>query len=42
MDGHHDGEEEAEAVFQVPNTGAGEGVPLQRLRVQAEALGVGA
>lgn len=42
MDGHHDGEEEAEAVLQVPNPGTGEGVSLQRLRVQTEALGIGA
>lgn len=32
-------EEEAQALLQVPDPRAGEGVPLQRIRVQAEALG---
>lgn len=33
--------EKAEALLQVPDLGAGEGVPLQCLCVQAEALGAG-
>lgn len=33
--------EKAEALLQVPDPGAGEGVPLQCVRVQAEALGAG-
>ena len=42
MDGPGDGAEEAEALLQVPDAGAGEGVPVQRLRVQTETLGTGA
>ena len=37
-----DGAEEAEALLQVPDAGTGERVSVQRLRVQAEALGAGA
>lgn len=33
--------QEAETVLQTPDAGAGERVPLQRLRVEAEAVGAG-
>jgi len=33
--------EKAKAVLQVPDPGAGEGVPFQCIRVQAETLGAG-
>lgn len=33
--------QEAQALLQVPDTRAREGVPVQRVRVQAEALGAG-
>ena len=42
MDGTSDGAEEAEALFQVPDAGTGERILVQRVRVQAEALGIGA
>jgi len=41
VDGPGDGAEEKETVLQVPDAGAGKGVPVQRLCVQAEALGAG-
>lgn len=36
------GQEEAQTLQQVPDPGAGERVPLQRLCLEAEALGVSA
>lgn len=36
------GAQETQTLQQVPDPGAGEGVPLQRLRLQAEAMGAGA
>lgn len=36
------GPEKAQALFQIPDPGAGEGVPLQRLRLKAEEVGAGA
>lgn len=42
VDGPGDRPQEAQTVLQVPDAGAGEGVPLQRVRLQAEALGTGA
>lgn len=41
VDGPGDGAQEEKTVLEIPNAGAGEGVPVQRIRVQAEALGVG-
>jgi hypothetical protein len=41
VDGPGDRPEEAQALLQVPDARAGEGVPVQRLRVQAEAVGTG-
>ena len=35
------GAQEAEAVLKIPDPGAREGVPIQRIRVEAEAVGVG-
>lgn len=39
VDGPGDGAEETQALFQVPNPRAGEGVSLQRVRVEAKAVG---
>lgn len=41
VDGAGDGAQEEKTVLKIPNAGAGEGVPVQRLRLQTEALGVG-
>ena len=35
------GAKEAQTLLQIPDTGAGEGVPLQRLRLEAEEMGAG-
>jgi hypothetical protein len=42
MDGPSDGAQEAETLLEIPDAGAGKGVPVQRLRFQAETLGAGA
>lgn len=42
VDGPGDRAQEAQTVLEIPDTGAGERVPLQRVRLQTEALGVGA
>ena len=42
MDGTGDCSQEAETLLQVPDAGAGKRVFVQRLRVEAEALGIGA
>lgn len=39
MDRAGDGAEETQALLEVPNPRAREGVPFQRLRVEAEAMG---
>lgn len=31
---------ETEAIFQIPDTGAGKRVPLQRLRLETETVGI--
>lgn len=41
VDRQRDGAEEAKTVLKVPNARAGEGVPIQRVRLQAEAVGAG-
>jgi len=41
VDGSGDRAQEEKTVLEVPNAGAGEGVSVQRGRVQAEALGAG-
>lgn len=41
MDGTGDRPEETQTVLEIPNAGAGKGVPLQRVRLQAEAMGAG-
>lgn len=42
MDGSSDGEEKTQALLEVPDARAGEGVPLQRVRVETEEVGAGA
>lgn len=39
MDGPGDGAEETQALLEVSDSRAGEGVSLQRLRLEAEAMG---
>lgn len=41
MDGSGNRAQEEKTLLEVPNIGAGEGVSVQRVRVQAEALGAG-
>ena len=42
MDRSGDSSQETQALHQIPDLGAGEGVPLQRLRLKAKTMGVGA
>lgn len=42
MDGPGDRAEEEETILKIPDAGAGKRVPVQRVRVQAEAMGAGA
>lgn len=42
MDGPGDRAEEEETVLEIPDAGTGKRVPVQRVRVQAEAMGAGA
>lgn len=42
MDGAGDGAQETQTLLQIPDTGTGEGVPLQRVRVETKAVGIGA
>lgn len=39
MDGAGHGEKEAKTVLEIPNSGAGEGIFVQRVRLKAEAVG---
>lgn len=40
MDGAGGAEEKAQALQQIPDLGAGKGVPVQCLRLEAETMGV--
>lgn len=42
MDRPSDGAEKAETLLQTPDARTREGIPLQRVRLQTEALGTGA
>lgn len=41
MDGPGDRSEETQTILEISNAGAGEGVLVQRVRLQAEAMGIG-
>lgn len=42
MDRPSDSSQETQTIHQIPDLRAGEGVPLQRLRLKAKTMGVGA